>query len=314
MSQTMGKISEIIWSNGSLGAESAARTRLTSETATRGVNAFEGIRAYWQQEHRRFAVVGLDIHLDRLRRSLDLLSLPAKDLVAPLRAAVSDLLTASAIGSDYYIRPMIYLEAGSYTDDPNECSFGSCVSIRRAVSPPPIACTVSPYRHVPNAAFPSRAKSGAAYSMFRLARIEAASRGYDEAILLDDKGFVTETGGASVFIVKDGIVMTPDLSHAILESVTRRYAITIVRERLGLSVIECAITAEDLANADAIFLAGTLDEIRIVQRLDSRTINTNGVIGTAARDGYLEICRGYADPLTEQMLVYVTTNRDHPDG
>lgn len=307
-------MSGTIWWNGHLGSAAAATTRLTSETAMRGVNVFEGIRAYWQEEHRRFAVVSLDGHLERLRSSLELLSLPAQHLVAPLHDAIGDLLAVSAEGTDYYIRPTIYLEDGSYTDDPEECSFGSFVSIREAPCTPPTSCHVSPYRRVPSAAFPSRAKSGASYSMFRLARVEAASRGYGEAILLDANDSVAETGGASVFVVRDGVAMTPDLSHDILDSITRRHAIAIVRERLDRSVVECALTTEDLRQAEEVFLAGTLDEIRIVQHLDRHLGELGSAVATATREGYLRICRGQEEPLTEQMLAYITTSGAHHDG
>jgi branched-chain amino acid aminotransferase len=295
----------LMWWNGAPRPTDEVTTAVTSETALRGVNAFEGIRAYWQQTDGRFAVVSLDRHLRRLRSSLSLLSLPAERLVSPLGAAVRDLVGASDEGADYYLRPTIYLEEGAYTADRSECRFGSFVTVREAPSGTPLSCQVSSYRRVPSSAFPSRAKSGAAYSAFRLARIEAGVGGCDEAILLDMNDRVSETGGASVFVVRDGVVMTPGLDHDILESITRRHAIAIATGRLRLQVEECSLTHDDLMAADEIFLAGTLDEVRVVQRLAGRGEVLGSHVASAVRDEYLAICRGQAPPLEEGMLEYV---------
>lgn len=295
----------LMWWNGKLCPSDEVTTALTSETALRGVNAFEGIRAYWQEAHSRFAVVSLDRHLERLRSSLSLLSLPAQHLVAPLGAAVPDLVGASHDGADYYVRPTVYLEEGSYTADPAECHFGSFVTIREAPAGTPLSCRVSSYRRIPSSAFPSRAKSGASYSAFRLARIEAVVDGYDEAILLDVNDRVSETGGASVFVVRDGVVVTPGLDDDILDSITRCHAIAIAKGRLRHAVEERPLMLEDLLSADEIFLAGTLDEIRIVRRLGGRGEDLDCRVATAVRDEYLAICRGQAQPLEEGMLQYV---------
>jgi branched-chain amino acid aminotransferase len=296
----------LVWWNGTVCPTDEVTTAVTSETALRGVNAFEGIRAYWQEGSGRFAVVSLERHLERLRSSLSLLSLPAEHLVAPLGTAICDLVGASQEGADYYVRPTVYLEKGSYTADPAECRFGSFVTIREASTGTPLSCRVSSYRRIPSSAFPSRAKSGASYSAFRLARIEAVTDGYDEAILLDMNDRVSETGGASVFVVKDGVVTTPGLDHDILDSITRHHAIAIARGRLRCAVEERSLKLEDLMSAEEIFLAGTLDEIRVVRRLAGRGKNLNHRVGTAVRDEYLAICQGQAEPLEERMLKYVT--------
>jgi branched-chain amino acid aminotransferase len=295
----------LMWWNGRLCPTNDVTTAVTSETAMRGINAFEGIRAYWQEADGRFAVVSLHPHLDRLRSSLSLLHLPAEHLVAPLGAAVLDLVGEAHEGADYYLRPTVYLEEGSYTAEQAECRFGSFVTIREAPAGQPLSCWVSSYCRVPSNAFPSRAKSGAAYSAFRLARIEAQVNGYDEAILLDVNGLVAETAGASIFVVKDGVVTTPGLEHDILDSVTRRHAIAIARGRLCRTVEESQLALEHLMSADEIFLAGTLDEIRVVGRLAGRSRDLDYSVAIAVRDEYLAICRGQVEPLEEGMLEYV---------
>jgi branched-chain amino acid aminotransferase len=295
-----------IWWNGVVGPFADAMVHVTSETAQRGVNAFEGLRAYWLVERGCFAIVSITEHLARLRESLRLLSLPAGHLVTPMAEALRDLLATVDDRENLYLRPTIYLEEGSYTSDPDLCRFGSFVSCRAAPSfSKAVSCHVSSYRRVPPETFPPRAKSGASYSMFRLARLEATAAGHDESILLNDHGNVTETGGASVFLVIDGAVVTPALKDGILDSITRRHVLRILRERLALEAIERSVSAQELLDADEVFLTGTLDEVRIVERVHGGRAILNHAIGSAVREEYLGICHGRLRPLSESMLVEV---------
>ena len=223
----------------------------------------------------------------------------SRTMVPPLADAIAELLTWQQPGHDLYLRPTIYLDQGSYTSDPEQCTFGAFVSVRSAPSGlSPVSACVSSFQRVASEAFPARAKSGASYAMFRLARLEAHGAGYEEAILLDGQRRVTETGGASVFVVSSGgRVATPDLSCDILDSITRRHALAILRSRLGIGVTERPVLAPELLAADEVFLAGTLDEIRTVSRLPGALPTLGAAIGSAVREIYLEMCRGRAEPL-----------------
>ncbi len=298
---------EPIWHNGKVVPSAEATVRVTAETALRGINAFEGIRAYWRSDQRCWAVVSLGEHLARLDASLRLLALPAHPMVAPFAEAIVEFVKDHAQRRDLYLRPTIYLDQGSYTSDPERCAFGSFVSMREAPSDtgPVSACVVS-FPRVSSAAFPARAKSGAAYSMFRLARLEASAAGYDEAILLDGAGNVTETGGASVFAVSAGHVSTPSLAGDILDSITRGHALEILRSRLGIAVTEREISAGELLAADEVFLTGTLDEVRTVSRLRDSRRTLAASVCSAVRDTYLAMCRGQAEPLSQSMFTIIT--------
>lgn len=296
-----------LWWNGEVVPGAEAKMHVTAESAMRGINAFEGLRAYWQPDHQRFAIVSLGAHLDRLRRSLKLLHLPAAHLVDSLAEGVRELLALAEPGRDYYLRPTVYLEEGSYTASASLCRFGSFISCRDV--PPaeaPLACHISSYTRVAASAFPPRAKSGATYAMFRLARIEATAHGCDEAILLDADQRVTESGGAAIFTVSNGRVATPDLSHAILDGITRRHAIQILEKRLDQPVAQRAISAEELLRAGEVFLAGTLDEIRPVISISGGRKRLEQDVGAAARAEYVGVCRGRRSPLGETMLEYVS--------
>jgi branched-chain amino acid aminotransferase len=295
-----------IWWNGKVMPFAEATVHVTSETAQRGVNAFEGIRAYWRPDQKSFAVVSMADHLDRLDQSLRLLELPARSLVKPLADAMAELISATPDRIDLYLRPTIYLESGSYTNDPRQCAFGAFVSVKPAPSSAKlVSCHISSFLRVPTRAFPAQAKSGASYAIFRLARIEAAAVGCDESILLNEHGHVTETGGASIFTVTDGHVATPMLTDGILDSITRKHALAILRERMGLTVAERSISRHELLAADEVFLTGTLDEIRIVDCLGAGRANLGVTIGTALRDTYLAMCRGHIEPLGEPMFTEI---------
>lgn len=300
-----------IWWNGSLVPLESATVHVQSETALRAINAFEGLRAYWQTAGQAFAVVELEGHLDRLRETLRLIHLPAQHLVDPLRGAVHELVRAASPGQDLYLRPTIYLVDGSYTAAPERCSFGSFVSCREASSPSDAAsCYVSTVPRVAAESFPAKAKSGASYAMFRLARLEARANGYEEAILLDSRGRVSETGGASVFVVTGAVVATPDLSQDILDSVTRRIALEILRTRLGLEVEERPVSRAELLAASEVFLTGTLDEVRPVLRLSGSDRELDQILAESVRDEYLGVCRGELTPLATARLTLVGSGGD----
>jgi branched-chain amino acid aminotransferase len=300
-------VRKLIWWNGVVMPSDEARIAVTSETAQRGVNAFEGLRAYWRAQKVSFAIVSTGDHLARLRQSLRLLRLPAEQMVDALQAGIVELTRAVETRQDLYLRPTIYLESGSYTSDPSRCVFGSFISCAEAPASPPVSCLVSSYRRVPADAFPPTAKSGASYAIFRLARIEAASAGCDEAILLDRHDNVTETGGASIFVVRDGSVITPPHEDGILESITRRHAVRILRERLGIKVLERSVPVQELLDADELFLTGTLDEVRLVKRLHAGRRPLSHTIGSAVRDEYLSMCRDGWTPLDDSMFTEVRT-------
>jgi len=142
-------------------------------------------------------------------------------------------------------------------------------------------------------ALPPLAKIGAAYTAFRLARMEAAAQGADEAILLNARGTVSETGGASLFVVRGGQVITPPSSDGVLEGITRRIATELLSTKLGVPVIERPIVRSELYVAEEIFLCGTQDEILSVDRVDGRYLpNPPGPVTTALRNLYLAICEG----------------------
>jgi branched-chain amino acid aminotransferase len=288
----------VLWFNGRLVSWDEGVVHVWSEVAIRGTNVFEGLRAYWDASAGCHRLVSLEAHLARLFQSARLLRLPTEHVTAAgLRDAVFALIGALGERSHLYVRPTIYVEEGRHGHRSGEMVMGAYVvafPVPRALAVHSgIRCCVSSWRRASDAVFPPRIKAGAAYLAFRLSSIEASERGCDEAILLDQAGDVAEATGASVFVVRDGVVYTPPVSSSILESITRRHAIRLLAA-MGVDVRERAVNRTELHVADEVFLTGTLAEITPVVELDGRPVAEGlpGPVAAACRDRYLAICEG----------------------
>lgn len=278
---------DIIWWNGSLVPWDSARVHVTSETALRGLNVFEGIRAYWRPNERAYAVIGLDAHLARLAESARLMHIPAPDIRQRMLTGIEALLGRISDPSDLYIRPTLYVDRGGYEHNPERIVVGEFISWRRepARTLRSLKCGISKWARVPASCLPSKAKIGATYTAFRLARLETTIRGLDEAILLNEHGHITETAGGSIFIMRSGVLATPSLNSGILPSITRRIVIDVLCPRLGCEVKERSLTPDDLGAADGVFIVGTLDEISNVSSVDGREFVKDG----SANRAYCEL-------------------------
>lgn len=298
-----------IWWNGRIVPWADAVVHVTAETALRGTNVFEGLRAYWQEGHERFAVVAPGEHLRRLAKSARSLMLPAGDMISVLERGILEILGALGYREHVYLRPTVYLNHGAYTAPDEELELGMFISGRPAPcrEERPATCATSTWRRISDASLPSSAKVGAAYTAFRLARIEAAGAGCDEAILLNERGAVAETGGASIFVVSGTRVITPPVSDGILSSITRKIAMEILAERFGTVVAEESLCRSQLYAADEVFLCGTLDEIRAVAAIDGRQLPLPAMgVAESLRRYYLDACEGRGDQGKVWWLTYFT--------
>ena len=295
-----------IWWNGQVREWGDATIHVTAETAVRGTNVFEGLRAYWRPEPGQYVVVALQEHLQRLRASARLMHLTADTQIDALGRGVGELIRAGADDTDLYLRTAVYLVDGRYTADGDAMSLGSYVvayPVRRQEITP-VTVVLSTWRHLADSAFPTAAKVGAAYSMFRLARIDAESRGADEAILLNDRNMVAETGGGSVFIVRRGALLTPPLSDGILDSITRRI-VGQLAGTLDISCTEQSLSKSDLLSAEEVFIAGTLDEIKPVSAVDGLALAAPGPVTARIAAAYSHLCRVATDAAAGRWLTRI---------
>ncbi|GGV87844.1 branched-chain amino acid aminotransferase [Streptomyces griseoloalbus] len=282
-----------IWWNGAVADWQDAVVHVTTETAMRGVNVFEGVMAYKLQGRSEHAVIALDEHLQRLSRSAALLHLPLPYPLEELRQGVLDLIRAEPSDLDLYIRPTLYLDSGAYTEDPSRMRMGAYITsyTRERALLRSVRLVSTPWTRVDDPAFPSQAKSGAVYSAFRLARMAAVRAGGDEPLLLNARGTVAETAGAAVMAVfPDGVVSPPPEDGA-LDSITRGVLTRLLEDEFGVKVTQRSLRPEELHEAQEVFLCGTLDEVVRVTSFDGVALGSaaDGLV-RALFDRYRSVC------------------------
>lgn len=270
-----------------------------SEIAWATVGAvFEGIRAYWNPDEEQLYVFRLDEHLARLIRSQKLVRLPIHYDTATLKQAILDLLVANEIREDSYIFPLAYT-AETRIRRYDRPGFDSELYITTKPMPSHLgtgmtmSAKVSSWRRISEDVMPPRAKNIANYRNGQLARMEAGADGYDTAILLNRNGNVSEAPGACLMFVRDDVLVTPDLTSGILESITRDALLQMARN-LGLTVQERVVDRTELYLADEVFLCGTAAEVSPITSIDHYEIG-QGAIGpvTTQLDQLLErVLRG----------------------
>lgn len=298
-----GSHPRFLWWNGEQVAWDDARVHITEVGWSTVGAVFEGIRAYRNPNDGALYVFRLDEHLMRLERSMKLVRLPQKHSVPEIRDAILTLLRANDVHEDTYIYPMAYTR-DSYShryDVPDQDSalvihtkpmashLGKDVAYR---------ARVSSWRRISEDVMPPRVKNLSNYRNGQLARLEAMQDGYDTAFLLNSAGKVAEAPGACVMLVRDGVLITPDLTSSVLESITRDALIVLAREELGLRVEERQVDRTELYVADEVFLCGTAAEITPVVEVDKYEVGS-GTIGQVTRvlmRAFESALRGFGDP------------------
>jgi branched-chain amino acid aminotransferase len=286
---------DVLWFNGAVTPWAEATVHIWSETAARGANVFEGIRAYWHEDTQTYHALALPEHLHRLRQSARLLRFPACPAADGLGQGMADLLSALNFREHAYLRPTVFLDDGrGQGAGGTEVSTGAYTVCFRAPRPtdPAIRCGVSTWRRPGDLTLSPRIKSGAGFLSLRLARIEATERGFDDVIMLNDRGTVAEATGANVFVVRAGVAITPPVTVGLLEGVTRARLLGLLPGEVGVPVAEREIGRSELYAADEVFLCSTLHEIQPVVEVDGFPIGDGepGPVTTLVRDWYLRNC------------------------
>ncbi len=277
---TMADRDGVIWLDGELVPWRDAKVHVLTHTLHYGMGVFEGVRAY--NTDKGAAIFRLQEHTDRLFRSAKILgmSIPfdKETINEAQRIAVRDNNLESA-----YIRPMCFYGSegmGIRADNLNvhvmvaAWSWGAYLGEENMTKGIRIK-TSSFTRHHVNITM-CKAKANGNYMNSMMALQEAVSCGYDEALLLDAQGFVCEGSGENFFMVRDGVLYTPELTSA-LEGITRDTVMTLARD-IGLKVVEKRITRDEVYIADEAFFTGTAAEVTPIRELDNRPIG-NGARG-----------------------------------
>lgn len=246
-----------------------------------GTGVFEGIRAYWNPKKEQLYLLQPAAHFDRMHRSANVMRMALPYSTEQLVNYTVELLRRNDFKSDVYIRPLLYTsseEIGVRLHKVNHSffiyatPFGNYVEIEAG-----IRCMVSTWRRVPDQSLPARAKVTGAYAQCALAKTEAMEAGYDEAIVLSVEGNVSEGSAENLFMFKDGVFVTPPVSDDILEGVTRRLLIGLIKDELNLDVHERTIDRTELYTCEELLLCGTGAQISPVVEVDKRKVGTGKV-------------------------------------
>jgi branched-chain amino acid aminotransferase len=286
---------ETIWFNGRLVPWGDAKVHVLAHGLQYGTGVFEGMRCYLTGEGP--AVFRLDAHLDRFFQSAAVYELPIPYTAGQLADATLELVRANKL-ENAYLRPVAFFDAGTLAVWTKECPVtvaiaGFPTTKYLANADQGVRVTISSIRKYPSNAIPATAKACGQYINSARAVQEAQRKGFDEAILLNQRGEVSEGSGENIFVVKKGVVLTNDASADILMGVTRDSMLQIAKD-LGLRTEVRAITVDDLTAADELFFSGTAVEVTPIREIDGHIVSGGkpGAITTRIQQAFEAIVRG----------------------
>ncbi len=271
---------DFIWFDGKMVPWKEANVHVLSHALHYGTGVFEGIRAYKCVDNTS-AVFRLDEHVKRLFDSMKILGLKIPHTEAVIKEAILETLKKNQL-EEGYIRPLSFVGAGAIGIYPKSNPIQTIIAVwpwgaylgPEALSKGITVKTSTFTRHHPNIMM-TKAKASGNYVNSVLAKMEAVNDGYDEGLMLDTNGFVSEATGENIFMVKDGIIKTTPLT-SILGGITRDSLIKIARS-IGYTVVEQQFTRDELYTADEAFFTGTAVEVTPIREVDRRVIGEGKV-------------------------------------
>ncbi|HVG88018.1 MAG: branched-chain amino acid transaminase [Gaiellales bacterium] len=286
---------EKIWMNGNFVAWDEARVHVLSHALHYGTGVFEGIRAY--STPKGTGVFRLTAHLERLRRSAALYEMELGYSVSEMAAAVHETIGVNGVDS-CYVRPIVFRGYGPM----GLYAMNNPVDVAVAVWPwgaylgedaleQGVRCKISSYRRYGPNTLPPAAKASGQYINSVLAKHEASRAGYDEAILLNEQGYLADGSGENVFVVRNGVLHTPPTSDSCLPGITRDSIMLIARE-LGYEVKEVNLVRTDLYFADEVFLCGTAAEVTPVASVDDQATGGRGPVTEELQRVFFDVVNG----------------------
>ncbi|MFZ0366820.1 MAG: branched-chain amino acid transaminase [Nitrososphaeraceae archaeon] len=289
---------DFVWFDGQYLKWEEAKVPIFVHALHYGTAVFEGIRAYPSDDN--LYIFRLKEHMDRLRKSANVYSFTTKFSADELCKAAVDLIRKNGIRESCYLRPLTFvgmhgIDLNVTKNSPTHTTI-IIFPFAKYFKGDGISACISSWRRIDDESIPPMAKASGNYLNSVLATQECRRNGYDESILLDRNGCVSEASGENIFVVRNGKLHTPQLSDSILEGITRNTAITIAGE-LGYDVVERPISRTELYLADEIFLTGTAAEIIAITKIDGNIIG-NGREGTmtkSIRENYERIVIGKSE-------------------
>jgi branched-chain amino acid aminotransferase len=297
---------DLIWLNGEFVAWEDAKVHVLTHAMHYGTGVFEGIRAY--ETERGTAVFRHQDHLDRLENSAKLYYMDLPFSKEQVRDATHELIARSGFKS-CYIRPLVWRGYGPMGLNPLENPVEAMVAVwewgaylGEEGQQNGVRARVSSYRRISADSLIPHAKASGQYLNSVLAKIESLKSGYEEAILLDDQGHVSEGTGENIFVVQGGTIYTPPQTAGILDGINRKTCVQIARD-LGYHLVERDIARAEVALADEVFLTGTACELTPLREIDDIEIGPPGPITREIQRVFHDALHGRAPQYAEWLDV-----------
>jgi branched-chain amino acid aminotransferase len=292
------KAVDLVWFDGQYLKWEEAKVPVMVHALHYGTAVFEGIRAYSSDDN--LYIFRLKEHMERLHKSADVYSFSTKFSADELCNATVELIRKNSIKESCYIRPLTFvglhgIDLNVTKNSPTHTTI-IIFPFTKYFKGEGISVCISSWRRIDDDSIPPMAKASGNYLNSVLATQECRRNGYDESILLDRNGCVSEASGENIFIVRNGKLHTPQLSDSILEGITRNTAIIIAKD-MGYEVVERPISRTELYLAEEIFLTGTAAEIIAITKIDGHVVGNGkeGMVTRSIRENYEKIVVGKSE-------------------
>ncbi len=276
---------------------SDAKVGVATHALNYGTAVFGGIRGYWNEEKQRLFVFRPHDHFRRLLNSARTMCMDIGHTPEGLTEIMHELLRVDGYKQDVYIRPLVYIsEQGigvrlhNLENDITMFALPFGLYIKNDTS---AHATISSWRRLDDNMIPARGKVAGAYANSALIKTDAARAGFDEALVLNVDGHISEASAMNIFMVRDGVVITPPVTDNILEGITRKTVMELARNELGLEVVERSIDRTEIYICDELFMSGTAAQVTVVTKVDHRNVGSGemGPIASQLRKLYDDVVR-----------------------
>ena len=277
---------------------SEAKVGVMTHALNYGTGCFGGLRGYWNEEEEQLFVFRPYDHFTRFLQSARLLRMDLGYTDEELVNITLDLLRAEGFRQDCYIRPLAYkadeIIGVRLNDLTDELTIFSIPYGRYVENDEGAHVTISSWRRVEDNSIPARGKITGAYANSAFAKTDALAAGFDEAIVLNQDGHVSEGSAENIFMLRDGVVVTPPGHDNILQGITRRTVVKLLQEEMGLEVVERSMDRTELYLADELWFSGTGVQLVAITRIDHRPIGEGkmGPVVGELRDLFFNVVRG----------------------
>ncbi len=283
-----------------------ARVGILTHALHYGTGVFEGIRAYWSEDEQELFLLRAMEHYERWKKNSAILHMelpPAEELCA----ITTELARRNNLRTDLYIRPLAYKCAeriGVAIDEQDAFAIVAVPFGEYLHSENGLHAGVSSWRRIEDNAIPPRGKICGAYANSALASDDVRRCGFDEAILLNESGNVTEGATCNLFMLRKGRLVTPQVTEGVLEGITRDCVAELAQHELALEVVERPINRSELYICDELFLTGTAVGVAPVTRVDHRPVGDGeiGLVTRRLRQLYFDAARGHLPAYRKWLL------------